>query len=135
MSGSSGELRQQIGEILATVKALDRAQQDTVRHVERAVDGMQRDMASMKHESRNFQHSVGGRLENLKVSQDLLGNRVTTLEQGVEKIRAPVEELVSLRRRLGAIGLLILSATTVLWAFLSPLWNTAAQKIFSAIVR
>lgn len=142
MSGSTGELRQQIGEILATVRGLERQQGDITRNVERAVDGMQRDMSALKHEQRNAQQVTQGRLEILANAGTLNGQRLTQMEaemkglkESVTALQEPVQQWVSLRKRVYGLGALALSVSAVLWAVASPVWSIVAQKLFSFTVR
>lgn len=142
MSGSTGELRQQIGEILATVRGLERQQGDITRNVERAVDGMQRDMSALKHEQRNAQQVTQGRLEILANTSTLNGQRLDRMETDMKGLRdsvtalqEPVQQWVSLRKRVYGLGALALSVSAVLWAVASPVWSIVAQKLFSFTVR
>lgn len=142
MSGSTGELRQQIGEILATVRGLERQQGDITRNVERAVDGMQRDMSALKHEQRNAQQVTQGRLEILANAGTLNGQRLTQMEaemkglkESVTALQEPVQQWVSLRKRVYGLGALALSVSAVLWAVASPVWSIVAQKLFAFTVR
>jgi len=138
MSGSTGELRQQIGEILATVRGLERQQADTSRAVERAVDGMQRDMSALKHEQRNAQTAVQGRLEILTNDGTLMRQRMGAMETdmkalnvSVTALQEPVNQWVSLRKRVMGFGALTVSVSAVMWAIASPLWSAAAARLFS----
>jgi hypothetical protein len=142
MSGSTGELRQQIGEILATVRGLERQQGDITRNVERAVDGMQRDMSALKHEQRNAQQVTQGRLEILANTGTRNGQRLDQMEaemkglrESVTALQEPVQQWVSLRKRVYGLGALALSVAAVLWAIASPVWSIVAQKLFAFTVR
>lgn len=129
MSGSAGEIRQQVGEILATVRALDRAQEDTKRSVERAVDSMQRDMNALKHEARNGQQVLQGKLEIAGNKHTLMEQRLEKLEASVDALKAPVEQWVSLRKRVIAFGLMAASVCAVMWAIVQPLWGPFVQRL------
>lgn len=130
MSGhTSGEIRQQVGEILATVRALDRAQEDTKRSVERAVDSMQRDMSALKHEARNGQQVLQGKLEIAGNKHTLMEQRLEKLEAAVDALKQPVEQWVSLRKRAIAFGLMAVSVIGVMWAIVQPLWGPFAQRL------
>lgn len=136
MSGSSGQIRQEIGEIHATVRGLDRQMTDTVRAVERAVDGMQRDMAALKHESRNAQHATQGRLEVLtnegllqRQRQGQLETDMRALQKGLEALQEPVSQFVSLRKRVVGIAMLAVSVIGVMWAIVSPFWTELAHRL------
>lgn len=140
MSGSAGELRQQIGEILATVRGLERQQADTSRAVERAVDGMQRDMSALKHEQRNAQQSMAGRLEILTNNGTLMRQRMGGLEADMKSLtdkvtalQEPVQQWVSLRKRVLGFGALAVSVSAVVWAVASPVWSALAGKLLGII--
>jgi chromosome segregation ATPase len=140
MSGSQGQIRQEIGEIHATVRGLDRQMTDTVRAVERAVDGMQRDVSALKHEQRNAQHAVYGSLEVVRNEQALSKQRLGQMEadmralkDSVSALQEPVSQWVSLRKRAIGFGALFVSISAVLWAIFSPFWTLLAQKLFGTL--
>jgi hypothetical protein len=128
MSGVTGELRQQVGEILATVRALDRSQGDLARHVEKTCDAIGDDLKSLKHETRNWRQAVSGRMELVQISQNKMEERLLRLEAAVEKQQAPLEELVNLRRRMSAFALLAVSIIGVFWALFSPVWEGILKR-------
>jgi ABC-type transporter Mla subunit MlaD len=124
---SGDNVERTLGEILATVRGLDRQQQATARSVERAVDALTRDMSSVKHEMRNAQQITQGKLEIMQNEHQQLKQRLTALEETVFALKKPVDELVNLRRRMGAMGMLVISVGTVAWAIIAPVWTAFAE--------
>jgi hypothetical protein len=122
-----------LGEILATLRALDRRQEDTSRSVDRAVEALTRDMSAMKHEARNAQQITQGKLEILQNEHQSFKQRLETMEQQVTSLQKPVQEMVNLRRHMGAMGMLVLSVGTVVWAVLAPVWTAFAERFFGII--
>jgi predicted RNA-binding protein with EMAP domain len=129
-NSGSGEVRQQIGEILATVRQLDRQQVETTHSMERIVERVQQDLEAMKHEARNSQQVVQQKLEIMSNEQSLLKQRLGALEDNVGGLKKPVEDMAQFRRHLSALGMLVLSVGTVVWAIVSPLWSAVANRFF-----
>lgn len=137
MSGQAGDIREKIGRILATVEALDERMADRQRAAKEAEDKLFLAFRDFKHEMRQGQHVVQGRLELLNHTNATFDRRIGELDTQVKtlsaeftKLRKPVDDLVSLRKRLGAMGIVAFSVITVLWAVFQQLWAMfGADKI------
>lgn len=135
-----GSVRQQIGEILGTVKGLA----DTLREVKedriRQEDRISEEIRTIKHEQRQNDQVVTGRLELLASQFRDLGSKVTGIVDEVSDVkkevatvasmRTNVDKLVQFRDRMIAYVVVTVSICGVLWSFLSPF----LQSIFSHYV-
>lgn len=133
MSHTAGEIRQQIGEILATVRTLERDLAERRTDARESEQRLNTELRAIKHDSRNSQQIIQARLELLQVGHSRLDQRLQTVEQNVIDLRGPVDELVTLRKRMGALGLMGLSLLAVVWALAGPLWTAVAERFGSWI--
>lgn len=141
----TGPLRQQVGEILGTVRGLadtlKEVKEDRIRQEER----MTNDIRTVKHEQRQLDQIITSRLELLtaqfreldlksrSISEDIGEVRKDVSELG--ELKEPVKKLQQARDRLVAYGLVVVSIAGVAWTFLGPLLSSFAQRLITGSPR
>lgn len=141
----TGPLRQQVGEILGTVRGLadtlKEVKEDRIRQEER----MTNDIRTVKHEQRQLDQIITSRLELLtaqfreldlksrSISEDIGEVRKDVSELG--ELKEPVKKLQQARDRLVAYGLVVVSIAGVAWTFLGPLLSGFAQRLITGSPR
>jgi ABC-type phosphate transport system auxiliary subunit len=135
----AGQLRQQIGEILGTVRGLadtlKEVKEDRVRQEERLTN----ELRTVKHEQRQLDQVITSRLELLTAQfreLDLKSRAIVNDVGSVRKevgdlavLKDSVKKLEHLRDRLVAYGLFIVSVGGVLWAVLGPVISDFIKRV------
>lgn len=137
MSGSSGEIRQQLGEILGTMRALDERMKDRQTEARAESDRTQSEIRNIKHELRQEQQITSLRLEKqeketgrLAAQVDQVTTKMEEVSQNVSELKGPVTELVNMKRRFVAFAAFGMSIMAVLWALAEPIWAWAVHRFF-----
>lgn len=136
MSGSSGDMRQQIGEILGTVRALDERMKDRQNEARVESDRTQAEIRNIKHELRQEQQITSLRLEkqeketsSLAAQVDQVTTKMDEVSESVNALKGPVTELVNMKRRFVAFTVLGMSIMAVLWRLAEPLWAWVVHRV------
>lgn len=141
----TGPLRQQVGEILGTVRGLadtlKEVKEDRIRQEER----MTNDIRTVKHEQRQLDQIITSRLELLTAQFRELDLKSRSISEDIGEVRKDVSELAELkepvkklqqaRDRLVAYGLVVVSIAGVAWTFLGPLLSGFAQRLITGSPR
>lgn len=120
VSGSDGNIRQQIGEILGTVRGLDERVRE--RHREAKEEWILISARVEKVERQN--RELASKMESIKF-------QLGSITSDIDAMEKPVGEFVNMKRRIVAGVALVASAITVLWAILEPSLVALARRIFS----
>lgn len=129
-------LRQQIGEILGTVRALDTRIADRRREARDAEERIWAELRTLKHEARNADQVISSRLEladirmrQMETAQADFERTLAEVKEDVEKMRVPLDELMEMRRRIASLGALGMSIIIALWALAEPVWRLVVQGL------
>jgi hypothetical protein len=134
---SVGPIRQMLGETHATVTqllvAISNMRDDSIRQQ----DTLDRELRTIKHDGRNFEQVIGGRLEMADRRSGELERRLGEVERLVKdatvqiaKATAPIEQLMEFRNRLAWGGVLLAGAVTLIWVFVAPVYSNLISRIF-----
>lgn len=137
MSGSSGDIRQQIGEILGTVRALDERMKDRQREAREETQLIHQELRTVKHDQRSGEQILSLRTEKVEKEVSKLTEQlhdttktITTMVKDLGDLQAPVTELVNMKRRFVAFAAFGMSIMAVLWALAEPIWAWAVHRFF-----
>lgn len=135
--GAVGSIRQQIGEILGTVRSLSvqvREQRDDSRRQEERLDTQ---LATVKEEQNRTNTAVQARLDQLNAAvreidekAKVITRDVGSLSQDVANLKGPVDTLMQTRTKIIAYLAVVVGAFTVFWTFVGPLVHSFAEKLF-----
>jgi|SRR6185437_7012953 chromosome segregation ATPase len=141
MPEDAGSVRQQIGEILGTVRSLAEALKEVKEEGFRREDRLSSEIRTVKHEQRQSDQVITSRMELLTKQFHDLDNkaRVISEELGsvkhsvaeLEKLKEPVKRLEALRERIVGYGLIITSVGAVIWYFVGPVVSDLIHRLFS----
>jgi methyl-accepting chemotaxis protein len=135
-----GSVRQQIGEILGTVKGLADQLKEVKEDGVRREDRLTSEIRTIKHEQRQADQVITSKMELLTaqfreldskariISEEL--TRVKRSVEELEKLREPVQKLQALRERVVAYGLVVTTIGGVIWWFVSPYVSEFLHRLF-----
>lgn len=147
--GSAGVIRQQIGEILGTVRSMDNQLRDIKSEAVRQEDRINLAIAGVKTDQSNQQQILGGRLDLLVIQVRELDNKareitgdVTELREDlaeatekthkeIGELKGPVKKLTDFRQHLVAYGLVgssVFGALVYLWPTIFKLLEAMGRK-------
>lgn len=137
MSESAGNIRQQIGEILGRVRGLDENAKEARIDAEKSSERLWSELRTVKHDARNEQQILVGKIELLEAHERATGVTVDTLTRDTKKLmeeltvlRPAVTELVQQRRTRLAVQAAMLSGAIAIWAVAQPLWAWLVARVF-----
>jgi DNA mismatch repair ATPase MutS len=151
-SDGGGFVRQQIGEILGTVRAIEQRQVERSEDARRQEERVNEEIRTIKHEQRNHEQVIQGHLELLRRQFDelksinaqattLTDSKLRELQRDVQEARdevqaLPISELIDLRRRIGTLAVVLSSFAAVLSAIIVTAWkalgDSLLHKLFSS---
>jgi chromosome segregation ATPase len=140
--GEVGSIRQQIGEILGTVKSMDNQLREVKDDSRANQANVRDDILRLQRATEETNASTHRRLEQLvgqvrDVAEKALRltGELSQLETGVKEtkeqllsLKEPVDSLITLRNRLMAYVFVIVSIATVLWNILGPVLHTVVTR-------
>ena len=141
MPDDAGSVRQQIGEILGTVRSLAEAVKEVKEDGLRREDRLSSEIRTVKHEQRQSDQVLTSRMELLTtqfreldskariISEELASVKHSVAE--LEKLKEPVKRLEAMRERIVGYGLIITSVGAVIWYFIGPFVSELVRRIFS----
>lgn len=141
MPEDAGSVRQQIGEILGTVRSLADAVKEVKQDGEKREDRLTSEIRTIKHEQRQSDQIITSKMELLTaqfreldgkarvISEELSNVKRSVAE--LEKLKEPVRRLEALRERFVAYGLVVTSVGAVIWYFVGPFVSDLLHKLFS----
>lgn len=136
-SSSEGPLRQLLAETHSRVALTLEAVRDAKADLIRTEDKIDRELRTIKHDARNYEQVIGGRLELADRRTGEMERRLGEVEYSVKEVAAsvakiiePIEQLLNFRNRLAWGGLAVVSIGTVLWVFVSPIYDVFVHRIF-----
>lgn len=130
MSETSGNVRQQIGEILGTVRALDERMKERQRDAREEMQLIHQELRTVKHDQRSGEQILSLRVEKVEKEVGKLASRMDEVSDSVGELKGPVAELVNMKRRFVAFAAFGMSVMAVLWALTEPLRTWAIHKLF-----
>lgn len=146
MSETSGSVRQQIGEILGTVRSLAEQMKERQADAREEAKGLRSEIGNVKHEQRAELQIISLRMEKQEKETQKLAEeqraialqmitlnhdvalQTTALNQAVANLKAPVDELLNIKRRSVAFFALAASVIGVMWAVVQMVWPWIAQR-------
>lgn len=141
MPDDAGSVRQQIGEILGTVRSLAEALKEVKEEGNRREDRLSSEIRTVKHEQRQSDQVITSRMELLTKQFHDLDNKARMISEELaavkhsvaelEKLKEPVKRLEALRERFVGYGLVITSVGAVIWYFIGPIVSDLIHKLFS----
>lgn len=138
MSETSGNVRQQIGEILGTVRALDERMKERQREAREGEQLLHQELRTVKHDQRAGEQILSLRSEKTKKEIAKLAEQLTDvtakvamLGKDVSDLKAPVAELVNIKRRSVAFVAFVASVAAVAWTVAQPIWSWVIQRWLS----
>jgi hypothetical protein len=133
-NSGSGQIREQIGSISAKLDGLlDRVTEIREEFKEAEADAAKNreriwmEMRSVKHDARSEMQILSLRLEKQE-------RATAELTKTLKLMEVPLETVVAFQRRVGAVGLMLLSLGTFIWAARDTMWN-ALTYVFKSIVK
>src|SRR3569833_2998774 len=97
MDDGVGAVRQQIGEILGTVRGLAEAVKEVKDDASRREDRLSSEIRTIKHESRQSEHTLLGQMELLKAQFRELDNKARIISDELAQVKKSVNELEGLK--------------------------------------
>lgn len=149
-----GNLRQQIGETLATVKSIEQRQLERTQDARVAEAAIHAEIRTVKHDARNVEQILQGKLDLLqrRIEEDrkaaaesmrslkdellLVHGEVSSVQDElkktqlkVENVTKPVNEIIEIRRRLGTLTALMASIGGVIAAVMISIWHVIGDSV------
>ena len=123
MSGTVGQLREQIGRMEAMLTSIVERVTEMRADAKEATEASNKhreliwsELRTVKHENRNELHTVSLRMDKLET---LLG----TLQRTVDGMQRPLQFAVNLHKRLGTIALILAAVGWALWEMKEMIWD------------
>lgn len=136
-----GTVRQQIGEILGTVRSLNESLKEVKQDIERREDRLTSELRTLKHEQRQADQVITSKMELLTAQfreldgkARFISEELKTVKHSVaelEKLKEPVKKLEALRERMVAYALVVTSIGAVVWYFVGPFVSDLVHRLFS----
>lgn len=141
---SDGPIRQMLGETHAGVSHLVDVVRDMRADMIRQNDAMERELRTIKHDARNHEQVVQGRLEladrrsgelerRLGVAELQATQNALAIQSAVDRLKeatAPIDGLMEFRSRLAWGGIILAGAVTFIWVFVGPVYSNLISRIF-----
>lgn len=124
-------IERQMGEIVATVRAF----QEDLSELKSYVQQLDRTQRESARDRRSQQQVVMARLEALErttsTQHETNTGKLEQLTKEVAALKDPVDDFVTLRKRIGTITAAVLSIAGVAWMLGQPIYNLLINRIFS----
>jgi len=138
MPEDAGTVRQQIGEILGTVRSLAESVKEVKQDSERREDRLTSEIRTIKHEQRQSDQVITSKMElltaqfrELDSKTRVISEELTTVKRSVAEMEAPVKKMRQLHERLAVWVLALTSMGGAVWWIISPFITELIHKIFS----
>jgi len=138
MPEDAGTVRQQIGEILGTVRSLAESVKEVKQDSERREDRLTSEIRTIKHEQRQSDQVITSKMElltaqfrELDSKTRVISEELTTVKRSVAEMEAPVKKIKALHDRMVIWGLAVMSIGGAIWWVINPFITELIHKIFS----
>jgi len=135
-----GFVRQQLGEVLATVRGIENRQNERAQEEKEREARLNAALRDVKHDINQKLQVTSGRVELLEIQ---LSQQKLTLEQfmkeaktetddarsSIKVLQGSVDDLVTLRRRIGSMAVMIAALFGIVATIAQPLWNLVLRGV------